>query len=240
MAMADPVIDVAGLSRSFGGRVVVRDIAMRIDQGQVIGLVGANGGGKTTTLRMLAGLLRPSSGSGTVLGADITRPGEARRRQIGYMTQSLALYPELTVAENLGFRARIQCGGKLDAVSDVADNYGLAHVMSARVSTLSGGWARRVQFAATVIHRPVLLLLDEPTAGLDAKTRQDMWSWIAELAASGSSVVISTHDLHEAERCPLIIHFRGGQAEGPLSPDCLKQRSGAASLEEAIIAEAGR
>ena len=239
MSTADPVIAVTGLSRSFGGRPVVRDVAMRVGPGEVVGLVGANGGGKTTTLRMLAGLLSPTSGSGSVLGADVTRPGQAKRRQIGYMTQSLALYPELTVAENLNFRARILCGGNPAALSAVADSYGLVPVFSVRVSELSGGWARRVQFAATVIHRPALLLLDEPTAGLDAKTRQDMWGWIAGLAASGSTVLVSTHDLHEAERCPLIVHFRDGQAEGPIAPETLTQRSGAATLEVAIIAEAG-
>lgn len=236
MPTADPVIAVAGLSRDFDGREVVRDVSIVAQPGQIIGLVGANGGGKTTTLRMLAGLLRPTGGSGTVLGADVTRPGQARRQQIGYMTQSLALYCELTVAENLSFRARIVRGCD---PAELAETYGLATVMSKRVGELSGGWARRVQFAASVIHRPALLLLDEPTAGLDASTRQHMWGWIAALAAGGSTVVISTHDLHEAERCPLIVHFHDGQAEGPFPPETLIRRSGTASLEAAIIAEAG-
>ena len=238
MSTADPVIDVTGLSRSFGGRTVVRDVAMRLGPGAVVGLVGANGGGKTTTLRMIAGLLRPTSGSGMVLGADVAQPRQALRRQIGYMTQSLALYPELTVAENLRFRARVLCAGNPAAQAEVAEAYGLSPVLSARVAELSGGWARRVQFAASVIHRPALLLLDEPTAGLDAKTRRDMWGWIAALAAGGSTVLVSTHDLHEAERCPLIIHFSEGQAEGPFAPEAFIRRSGAATLEAAIIAEA--
>ena len=240
MSTADPVLDVTGLSRSFGGRSVVNDFSMRLGPGEVVGLVGANGGGKTTTLRMLGGLLRPTSGCGTVLGADVIRPGQAKRQQIGYMTQSLALYPELTVAENLRFRARILCGGDPAAQAAAVDDFGLTSVLLARVSELSGGWARRVQFAASVIHRPALLLLDEPTAGLDAKTRQDMWGWIAGLAAGGSTVLVSTHDLHEAERCPLIVHFRDGQAEGPFPPETLIQRSGAATLEAAVIAEASR
>ncbi len=240
MSTADPVIDVTGLSRSFGGRPAVRGISMRLGRGEVVGLVGANGGGKTTTLRMLAGLLHPTEGRGTVLGADVTRPSQANHKQIGYMTQSLALYPELTVAENLAFRARVLCGGDQAAQVAVVDNFALASVLSARVSELSGGWARRVQFAASVIHRPALLLLDEPTAGLDARTRQDMWGWIAGLAAGGSTILVSTHDLHEAERCPLIVHFRDGEAEGPFTPETFAQRSGAATLEAAIIAEAGR
>jgi ABC-2 type transport system ATP-binding protein len=239
MSTADPVIEVTGLSRSFDQRQAVSGVSMRLGPGEVVGLVGANGGGKTTTLRMLAGLLRPSSGSGSVLGADVTRPGQADRRQIGYMTQSLALYPELTVAENLNFRARILCGGDSAAVAAVVSEFGLTQILSSRVSNLSGGWARRVQFAASVINRPALLLLDEPTAGLDARTRRDMWGWIAELAAQGSTVVVSTHDLHEAEQCPLIVHFRDGWAEGPFSPDTLTRRSGATSLEAAVIAEAG-
>ena len=238
MSTTDPVIDVTGLSRSFGGRPVVRGVSLRVGRGEVVGLVGANGGGKTTTLRMLAGLLRPTEGSGRVLGADVTRPTHANRRQIGYMTQSLALYPDLTVCENLDFRARILCGGDPAAQAAVIAEFGLASILSARVSELSGGWARRVQFAASVIHRPALLLLDEPTAGLDAKTRREMWDWIAGLAASGSTVLVSTHDLHEAERCPLIIHFRDGQAEGPFPPEIFTRRSGAATLEAAIIAEA--
>ena len=240
MSTADPVIAVTGLSRTFGGRTVVRDVAMRVGRGEVVGLVGANGGGKTTTLRMLAGLLRPTKGSGIVLGADVTRPGQAKRQQIGYMTQSLALYPELTVSENLRFRARALCGGNRAAQAAVVEDYGLTPVLSARVAELSGGWARRVQVAATVIHRPALLLLDEPTAGLDAKTRRDMWGWIAGLAAGGSTVLVSTHDLHEAEHCPLITHFRDGQAEGPFPPAAFAQRTGAATLEAAIIAEASQ
>ena len=240
MSMADAVINVVGLSRSFGGRTVVRGVSLQLGPGELIGLVGANGGGKTTTLRMLAGLLRPTSGSGSVLGGDVTRPGRAKRRQIGYVTQSLALYPELTVTENLRFRARALCGGDPKAQAAVVEEFGLSTVLHARVSELSGGWARRVQFAASVIHRPALLLLDEPTAGLDAKTRQDMWGWIAGLAAGGSTILVSTHDLHEAERCPQIVHFCDGTAEGPLPPETFIRRSGAATLEAAIIAEASR
>jgi ABC-2 type transport system ATP-binding protein len=240
MSTADPVIAVTGLSRSFGGRTAVRDVSMQLSPGEVVGLVGANGGGKTTTLRMIAGLLRPTGGSGMVLGADVGLPRKASRHRIGYMTQSLALYPELTVAENLRFRARALCGGNRAAQAAVVEDYGLTPVLSARVAELSGGWTRRVQFAATVIHRPALLLLDEPTAGLDAKTRHDMWGWISGLAAGGSTILVSTHDLHEAERCPLIIHFRDGQAEGPFPPETLIRRSGTNTLEAAIIAEASQ
>jgi ABC-2 type transport system ATP-binding protein len=237
MSMADPVIAVCGLSRSFGARAAVHNVSVTAHPGDVIGLVGGNGGGKTTTLRMLAGLLRPSSGSGFVLGEDVTSPAQAKRRQIGYMTQSLALYPELSVAENLHFRAQILCDNAAAAQAAVAEEFGLTGVLAKRVSELSGGWARRVQFAVSVIHRPALLLLDEPTAGLDAATRRDMWDWIMRLSRGGSTVLVSTHDLHEAEHCPLVMLYRGGQAEGPLPPGDVVRRNTAASLEAAIIAE---
>ena len=238
MSTAEPVIEVRDLSRRFGARMAVAGVTLKIGAGDVVGLVGANGGGKTTTLRMLAGLLRPSGGSGTVMGADVFCPDQAQRRRIGYMTQSLALYPELTVSENLRFRAEVTCGGDRQAEQHVIEKYGLGDRLGSGVSELSGGWARRVQFAASVIHRPALLLLDEPTAGLDALTRRDMWNWIAELAASGCCVLVSTHDMHEAEQCPLILHFREGRVEGPLSPGTLIARNRASTLEAAVIAEA--
>lgn len=239
MSTAEQVIQVSGLSRRFGARLAVSGVTLQIGSGEIVGLVGANGGGKTTTLRMLAGLLQPSGGEGIVLGGDVMRPLQARRGRIGYMTQSLALYPDLTVAENLRFRALVTCGGDPGAEAEVAGHYGLTDVLPTRVSELSGGWARRVQFAASVIHRPALLLLDEPTAGLDARTRRDMWRWIAELAASGCAVLVSTHDMHEAEQCPLILHFREGRVEGPITPQRLIERNRAATLEGAVIAEAG-
>ncbi len=239
MSTDEPVIDVVGLARRFGARNAVSGVTMRVRPGEVIGLVGANGGGKSTTLRMVAGLLTPSAGSGSVLGADVLRPHRIPRHRIGYMTQSLALYPELTVAENLRFRADVLCQGDERAIDRVVGQYHLAEVLLSRVAQLSGGWARRVQFAASVIHSPALLLLDEPTAGLDARTRRDMWHWIDQLALSGSSILISTHDMAEAELCPQILHFREGLVDGLQSPAQMMAKSGAVSLEAAVIAEAG-
>ncbi len=240
MFTTEPVIAVRGLSRSYGARLAVDGINLVLGAGDVVGLVGANGGGKTTTLRMLAGLLKPSVGSGQVLGCDIMQPARAARHRIGYMTQSLALYPELTVGENLRFRADVLCCGEAGAIAAAIEKFGLADVLSSKISELSGGWARRVQFAASVMHRPSLLLLDEPTAGLDARTRRDMWRWIAELASAGCAVLVSTHDLHEAEQCPRILHFREGRVDGPLPPSHLMQRSGSATLEAAVIAGSGQ
>lgn len=236
MSTPELAIDVQGLGHRFGGRQAVSGVTLRIAAGEIVGLVGANGGGKTTTLRMLAGLLSPIEGTGTVLGQDVMRPETAARQRIGYMAQSLALYPELTVAENLGFRAEVLNISRLD-VGAAIEHYGLVGVAGARVSELSGGWARRVQFAASVIHAPDLLLLDEPTAGLDVRTRRDLWRWIGEQAAEGCAVLVSTHDLHEAEQCPLILRFHNGQVEGPLPPRQFLARTGAPSLEAAFLAD---
>lgn len=238
MPTPEPAVDVAGLGRRFGDHLVIEGVTLRIGAGEIVGLVGANGGGKTTTLRMLAGLLKPTKGGGRVLGRDVMRPEAAARQRIGYMAQALALYPELTVAENLRFRADVLCGDGARAAIAI-ERHGLAEVAASRIAELSGGWARRVQFAASVIHAPDLLLLDEPTAGLDVRTRRDLWQWIGEQASRGCAVLVSTHDLHEAEQCPLILHYRGGQVEGPLAPRQFLARSGSPSLEAAVLAESG-
>ncbi|CAN5332105.1 hypothetical protein BH10PSE14_BH10PSE14_10120 [soil metagenome] len=235
--MADPLplIQVTGLGKSYGARPVVSDMTLSLAPGEIVGLVGANGGGKTTTLRMLAGLLRPDVGAGMVLGEDIRHLGSARRGRVGYMPQRLSLYPELTVAENLRFRA--DAHGLADARANVAAaaaRWGLAGVLATRFERLSGGWGRRVQFAATMLHAPPLLLLDEPTAGLDVVTRTDIWCWLIELAGRGHGIVIATHDLAEAERCPMILHYRDGMVEGPLAPAALIENSGMATLEAAV------
>jgi ABC-2 type transport system ATP-binding protein len=238
MSTDDAHIDVTDLSRAFAGQPVIEGVSMRVEPGEIVGLVGANGGGKTTTLRMIGGLLSPTSGSGTVLGRDVTQPMHTNRASIGYMTQSLALYPDLSVAENLSFRARVHSCAGVGVIDDLVRNYGLGAVLSQRVAHLSGGWARRVQFAATVIHRPALLLLDEPTAGLDVVTRRDIWDWLEALARQGCSILISTHDLNEAERCPTIIHYHGGHSHGPMSPAEFAKSAGAQSLEAAVIKQA--
>ena len=206
-----PVVDVAGLSIGLGGRPVVHDVTLTVRPGDLLALTGANGGGKTTTLRMLAGLLRPDSGSGTVLGRDVMRPKRADRADLGYMTQKLSLYPELSVIENLRFRAAIhRLSDPAEAIEAVIGTYGLGPYVQARIDTLSGGWARRAQFAATMIHAPRLLLLDEPTAGLDATTRQDIWNRLHALGAQGQAIVVSTHDHAEAATCSWQLHYEPG------------------------------
>ena len=231
--MDDAVVDVRGLAKHFGRRTVVRDVSLRLCAGDLIGLVGANGGGKTTTLRMLAGLVAPDSGSGSVLGTALGS-GRIDRARIGYMSQRLALYPELTVVENLRFHARVHAVG-LAAVDDSIAHYGLDPVADQRFGILSGGWARRVQFAASVIHAPPLLLLDEPTAGLDIVTRQLIWGWLFVLAAAGHTIVVSTHDLTEAARLPQIVLYRDGRAAPQTTPVAVMAQAGAATLDAAVL-----
>lgn len=238
MIMAEPLIDVAGLGKSYAGRTVVQDVSLRLMPGDIVGLVGANGGGKTTTLRMIASLLKPDTGHGLVLGNDIRRARRARA-QIGYMAQRLALYPDLTVFENLRFRASAYGLNRPQVrIDEVASDYGLGRVLHQRFGTLSGGWARRVQFAATVLHAPPLLLLDEPTAGLDPETRQDIWLWLEQLARQGQAIVMATHDLSEAERLPSILLYHQGCASAAMAPASLIAALGTATLDEAVIRRA--
>jgi ABC-2 type transport system ATP-binding protein len=227
MNTADLVISVTGLSKQFAGRTVLDDLSFCAVSGEILGLVGANGGGKTTTLRVLAGLLPPDAGDGSFLGRPLFHP--SNRRHIGYMTQRNALYPDLSVAENLTFRAAVH-GIDRARIADAAEAYGIGDVLGQRVSALSGGWARRVEFVATVLHQPKLLLLDEPTAGLDVVTRRDMWRWMATLAGEGCAIIVSTHDLIEAEQCANILLFDQGKVHGPMVPP--------AKLEDVVIAMA--
>lgn len=231
-----PVIAVEGLAKVWGGRTVVRDVSITLARGAMLGLVGANGGGKTTTLRMLVGLVKPDAGQGFVLGENVRGRAAARRARIGYMGQRLALYPDLTVAENLAFRAGVHgLSHPKQGVADVVARYGLGDVQRQRFGQLSGGWARRVQFAASVIHAPPLLLLDEPTAGLDVATKRDIWRWLNTLAAAGCAIIISTHDLAEAEHCPVIILYQSGIAHPAMTPAGFMAEEGADSLEAAVL-----
>jgi len=230
----DPCVAVSGLAKRYGDRTVVSGVGMTAAGGDVVGLVGANGGGKTTTLRMLAGLVRPDAGTGTVLNGPVGRAERGRRALIGYMGQRQSLYPELKPPEMLGFCAAVHGLGR-DAVDAAIARFGLEPVLAQRCATLSGGWARRVQFAATVIARPSLLLLDEPTAGLDVKTRGDLWRWVGEEAARGAAVVISTHDLIEAERCSSILFYHAGVAHPQTNPAALSAELGLPSLEAAVL-----
>ena len=204
-------IDVNDLSKSFGPVRAVNNISIRIEQGHITGFLGPNGSGKTTTLRMLCGLLTPDSGAGQVLGLDFPREAAAIKRQTGYMTQRFSLYEDLTIEENLLFVARVYGLDRVAArVGDTLGKLGLAHRRKQLAGQLSGGWKQRLALAAAVMHEPRLLLLDEPTAGVDPQARRDFWDEIHRLADDGMTVLVSTHYMDEAERCHEIAYIFNG------------------------------
>jgi ABC-2 type transport system ATP-binding protein len=187
--------------------------------GEICGFVGANGAGKTTTLRMLAGILKPDGGGGHVLGFDVRRDAAEIRERVGYMSQRLSLYAELSVFENLRFRAEVYGLKNPRAEVEAAiSEFGLGPWTRSPAGSLSGGWARRLQLAASLLHSPRLLLLDEPTAGLDAAARQEVWRRVEALAATGAGVIVCTHDLAEAERCSHAAFFANGQVVAKGAP----------------------
>lgn len=199
---ADLVVDVQGLNKHFGPRHVVKDFSLQVRRGEIFGFLGPNGSGKTTSIRMLCGLLTPDSGSGTCLGHDVIRETALIKREVGYMTQRFSLWEDLTIRENLDFVARMYGMRQRHKVVDGAiDALGLGSRRDQLAGSLSGGWKQRVALASCMLHEPKLLLLDEPTAGVDPKARRDFWEEIHALAATGISVLVSTHYMDEAERC---------------------------------------
>jgi len=205
-------IDAEGLNKSFGGRRVVKDFSIKVEEGRITGFLGPNGSGKTTTLRMLCGLLTPDSGRGTALGFDIIAESWEIKRRTGYMTQRFSLYEDLTVEENLQFSARIRGLDRGRArVNDALDQLGLAERRKQLAGTLSGGWKQRLALATATLHEPQLLLLDEPTAGVDPQARRAFWDEIHALAARGLTVLVSTHYMDEAERCHDIAYIAYGE-----------------------------
>src|SRR5690349_9365238 len=209
---AQVAIEVEGLTKSFGGRVVVRDLSMRVKRGTIYGFLGPNGSGKTTTIRMLCGLLTPDAGRGTCLGYDIRTQADKIRVHVGYMTQRFSLYQDLSVRENLEFVARVY--GLADpsgAARQMIGRLGLEGREEQLAGSLSGGWKQRLALGACTLPSPQLLLLDEPTAGVDPKARREFWSEIHALAAEGLTVLVSTHYMDEAERCHEIAYIAYGE-----------------------------
>ena len=205
-------VDVQGITKSFGGRVVVDGLSMQVRRGEIYGFLGPNGSGKTTFLRILCGLLRPDSGSGTCLGYDVLRESAAIKRRVGYMTQRFSLYEDLSLAENLRFVADIyEMPNAAEAVKKMLESLGLEGRESQLAGQLSGGWKQRLALAACLIHRPELLLLDEPTAGVDPKARRDFWDEIHRLVADGLTVLVTTHYMDEAERCHRLAYIAYGK-----------------------------
>lgn len=205
-------IEVEGLTKRFGDRVVVDHVDLDVGEGEIVGFLGPNGSGKTTTIRLLCGLLRPDAGSGTCLGYDILTQSDLIKPKVGYMTQRFSFYEDLTIRENLEFVARLY---QLSPVASHVDatllRLGLERRQHQLAGALSGGWKQRLALAACIMHTPRLLLLDEPTAGVDPKARREFWDEIHDLAAEGLTVLVSTHYMDEAERCHRIVYINAGR-----------------------------
>ncbi len=205
-------IDVRGLTKSFEGKTVVEHLTMQVRRGQIYGFLGPNGSGKTTTIRMLCGLLTPDSGDGTCLGMDILTEADRIKRRVGYMTQRFSLYEDLTIRENLEFVGRIyELPDPRAAARTELERLGLSARADQRAGELSGGWKQRLALGACILPGPDLLLLDEPTAGVDPKARRDFWDEIHRLAGDGLTVLVSTHYMDEAERCHEIAYLAYGK-----------------------------
>jgi ABC-2 type transport system ATP-binding protein len=206
------VIDVHGLNKHFGNKHVVNDLSLRANRGEILGFLGPNGSGKTTSIRMMCGLLTPDSGSGTCLGYDIRRQSDQIKRHVGYMTQRFSFWEDLSIRENLDFIARVyEMPSRREAVDRAIEGLNLTSRATQLAGALSGGWKQRLALAACMLHQPDLLLLDEPTAGVDPKARREFWEELHALAARGISILVSTHYMDEAERCHKLAYIAFGK-----------------------------
>ena len=231
------VIDVRGLVKRYGGRTVVDQVDMQVGAGRIVGFLGPNGSGKTTSLRMLCGLLTPDAGEGQVLGLDFRRQAAEVKRQVGYMTQKFGLYEDLSIRENLDFVARLfSMPNRRAAVDAALEQLGLASRATQLAGALSGGWKQRLALAACLLHQPRLLLLDEPTAGVDPKARRDFWDELHHLARDeGITVLVSTHYMDEAERCDELVYIAYGKVLARGQAASIVAQAGASDLEDAFV-----
>lgn len=227
-----PAIAVRGLTKRFGARTVVDNVDLTVMPGRICGFLGPNGSGKTTTLRMICGLLIPEAGEGEVLGLDLLTRRREIKHQIGYMTQKFGLFSDLSIAENLEFIARVyELDRRAARVAETLDKLGLASRADQMAGKLSGGWKQRLALAAAVMHEPKILLLDEPTAGVDPQARREFWDQIHRLAAEGMTVLVSTHYMDEAERCHEIAYIAYGVMLARGTIDAVIAGSGLAALQ---------
>jgi len=233
----DYVITTERLERRFGSLVAVRDVSLRVARGRIFGVLGPNGAGKSTTIRMLCGILTPSGGSGKVVGFDIVRQAEQIKQNIGYMTQRFSLYEDLSVEENLAFYAGIYgvpSQRRAARLAQVMESSGLSARRRQLAGTLSGGWKQRVALASATVHEPPLLFLDEPTAGVDPVSRREFWEQIHQLAAGGTTIVVTTHYMDEAERCHEIAFIFRGQLLDTGTPREIVRRRGLRAAEASV------
>lgn len=234
-------IDVHGLTKRYGGRTVVNDISLQVETGRIVGFLGPNGSGKTTTIRMICGLLTPDAGQGSCLGLDIMADAIAIKREVGYMTQKFGLYDDLSIRENLDFVARLfELPQRKQTVDDALQRLGLVARQDQLAGSLSGGWKQRLALAACLIHQPRLLLLDEPTAGVDPKARRDFWDQIHQLAQQGITVLVSTHYMDEAERCDSLVYIAYGKILAQGTAAAIVAEAGAHNLEDAFVRLVGQ
>ena len=205
------VIEVSGLTKAYGGKTVVNNVSMNVEQGEIVGFLGPNGSGKTTTIRIMCGLLTPDAGTGRVLGYDLMTESLKIKNEVGYMTQKFSFYEDLSIEENLMFVARLyRLTPPAEHVAKTLEDLGLTARRKQLAGTLSGGWKQRLALAACIMHSPKLLLLDEPTAGVDPKARREFWDEIHRLVGHGLTVLVSTHYMDEAERCHRIHYISYG------------------------------
>ncbi|WP_211473857.1 ABC transporter ATP-binding protein [Collimonas humicola] len=208
----DLVVDVDRINKHFGSKHVVKDLSLQVRRGEIFGFLGPNGSGKTTSIRMMCGLLTPDSGHGTCMGFDIIKQSYQIKRRVGYMTQKFSYWDDLSIRENLDFVARIYgMKQRKEAVDQSLEKLGLSSRAKQLAGSLSGGWKQRLALAASMLHQPELLLLDEPTAGVDPAARRDFWEELHRLAAEGISVLVSTHYMDEAERCHKLAYLAYGK-----------------------------
>jgi len=226
MADQDLIIDVSGLCKSFSGKQAVIDAALQVKKGEIFGFLGPNGAGKTTTIRMLCGLLTPDKGQGTCLGYDVLKESSKIKYHVGYMTQHFSLYADLSIRENLDFIARLyKTVDRRNKVQESIKELGLLHRQSQLAGNLSGGWKQRLALSAALIHSPDLLLLDEPTAGVDPKARREFWAHIQLLSSQGVTTLVSTHYMDEAERCNKLAYIFNGRIVAQGTADYIINKS---------------
>ena len=233
-----PAIDARGLRKVFGPVAAVDGLTLTVDRGEVFGLLGPNGSGKTTTIRMFCGLLQPSAGTAIVAGCDVVKDGEAVRRRIGYMSQKYGLYDDLKVIENIRFYASIyglHGGSRENRIAALVRELGLVDRLDQFAGTLSGGWKQRLALACATAHEPPVLFLDEPTAGVDPASRRAFWEMIHEFARRGTTVLVTTHYMDEAARCHRLAFMSRGHLIALGTPDEVTRQFGLASVEDVFI-----